>query len=622
MTTVDIDQITAEVVRGGLETIALEMRTAVMRTAYTPIVALGGDLSVSIADRDGRLVAQGKDIPAQLGAMPFSFDQMLKPWKERLGPGDVLIGNDPYLAGSNHINDVCLIMPAYVDDQHVGYVATRVHWTDIGGGSPGGYNPRVADMFAEGLRIPAVRMFLNYEPNPEVWQLILTNVRSPTEREWDVRAGFAGLLAGQRGLARLIRRHGADRLLAAMAESVAYSERRLRSRIEEIPDGDYHAVDWIEGDGWEERPMRLEVTVRVRGNSVIVDWTGTDNQAAGGVNMSLPTTSGIGVYAIRAAVDPGTPANAGMYAPVQTVAPAGTLVNPVAPAPCQIGVSETVQRAADLLMMALAHVLPDNVIAGTYASAALSVIVGPDLLAWRRRALGRDRTNAGDLAPGGMGARATKDGISGIKVHAGNTRSNSIEMVEFNGPLRVLSWKRLIDTGGAGRTRGGCAVAKRYRVLADDTHFTSLVERTTIPPFGLFGGRPGAPGRLVRNPDTAEEVVLPSKHPPLRLDTGEHFLLQPAGAGGYGPPWERPVALVVADVLDGYVSMLGALRDYGVSLRADGTVDEQATAQARTALASTPSPGADGIWDRGVWSYGELSWPPRRSDAPDPQGLR
>ncbi len=611
MTLVDIDQITAVVVRGGLETVALEMRTAVMRTAYTPIVALGGDLSVSIADREGRLVAQGKDIPAQLGAMPYSFKQMLEPWRDQIGPGDVLIGNDPYLGGSNHINDVCLIMPAYVEGTHLGYVATRVHWNDIGGGSPGGYNPRVPDMYAEGLRIPSVRMYRNYEPNPEIWQLILANVRSPTEREWDIRAGFAGCLAGQRGLQRLVRRHGAERITAAMAEAVAYSERRLRGRLQEIPDGDYHAVDWIEGDGWDERAIRLEVTVRVRGDSVVVDWTGTDPQAAGGVNMSLPTTSGIGVYAIRAAIDSSVPANAGMYAVVETVAPEGTLVNPIPPAPCQVGVSETVQRAADLLMMALAQAVPDSVIAGTYASAAMSVVVGPDLLEWRRRALGRDRTNAGDLSPGGMGARAGKDGISGIKVHAGNTKTNSIEMVEFTGPLRVISWQRLADTGGAGRQRGGCAVAKRYRVLADDTYFTSLVERTTIPPFGLFGGRPGAPGRLVQNLGGPGERVLPSKHPPIRLDRGDHFLLQPAGGGGYGAPWERRLEDVVDDVLDGYVTVDGALREYGVAMTDDGAVDVEETMRRRAELARRESRGADGIWDRGTWSYGGIEWPPR-----------
>lgn len=605
-----IDRISAEVIRSGLETIALEMRTAIMRTAYSPIVAMGGDLSVSLADRAGKLVAQGKDIPAQLGAMPYSFALMLEPWKDELGPGDVLVGNDPYLGGANHINDVCMIMPAYAGDEHLGYVATRVHWTDVGGGTPGSFNARVADMYAEGLRIPAVRLYRGYEPSPEIWSLIFANVRGAREREWDARAGFAGCLVGERGLQRLARRHGTERLADAMAEAIAYSERRLRARIETVPDGDYHAVDWLEGDGWEERPIRLEVTVRVRGRDVEVDWTGTDPQVRGGINMSLPTTSGVGVYAIRAALDPTVPANAGMFAPVTTTTVPSSLVDPSPPAPSQTGVSETAQRAADLLMMALSQAVPANVMAGTYASAAMSVIEGPDLAEWRRLALGRARTTVMELAPGGLGARATKDGVSGIKVHTGNTRTQPVEIVEFVAPVRMTRWARVPDSGGPGRQRGGCSVEKEFRMLADGIHFTSVCERTTVVPFGLLGGRPGGPGRLARNPGDAAEQVMPSKHPPLRMDEGERFLLRPAGAGGYGPPWERPIAAVVDDVLDGYVTIEGALRDYGVAIGEGGAVDEAATAMARARLSAERSPSAEAVWDRGSWEYHGQAWPP------------
>jgi N-methylhydantoinase B len=608
MTIEPIDHITAEVIRSGLETVALEMRTAVMRTAYSPIVAMGGDLSVSIADSKRRLVAQGKDIPAQLGAMPYSLALMLEPWLDQLGPGDVVVGNDPYLSGSNHINDVCMIIPVYADGAHLGYAATRVHWTDIGGGTPGSFNTRVTDMYGEGLRIPPVRLYRDYEPVPEIWELIMANVRGAGEREWDARAGFAGCLAGERGLQRLARRHGVERLAAAMSEAISYSERRLRARIAEMPDGDYSAVDWVEGDGWEEMPIRLEATVRIRGADVEIDWTGTDSQVRGGVNLSLPTTSGIGVYAIRAVLDPTVPANAGMFAPVRTVAPEGTVVNPNPPAPSQTGVSETGQRAADLLMMALAQAVPERVIAGTYASAAMTIINGPDLAGWRRRALRRDRATLMELAPGGMGARATKDGISGIKVHTGNTRTQPVEIVEFSAPVRMVYWRRVPDTGGPGRQRGGCAAEKEFRTLAAGVNFTSVVERTAILPFGLLGGRPGAPGRLVRNPGPGEDV-LPAKHPPLQLNEGERFLLRPAGSGGFGAPWERPVQLVLDDVLDGYVTAAGALRDYGVAILAGGVVDEAATARARRLLSTRVVLSAEKLWDRGTWSYGGLSWP-------------
>ncbi len=290
-------------------------------------------------------------------------------------------------------------------------------------------------------------------------------------------------------------------------------------------------IDWLEGDGWEERPIRLEVTVRVRGADVEVDWEGTAPQVRGGINMSLPTTSGVGVYAIRAALDPAVPANAGMFAPVRTIAPSSSVVNPSPPAPSQTGVSETAQRAADLLMMALSQAVPGQVVAGTYASAAMTVIEGPDLADWRRRALGRERTTVMELSPGGSGARATKDGVSGIKVHTGNTRTQPVEIVEFVAPVRMLSWRRVPDSGGPGRQRGGCSVEKVFRTLAPGVHFTSVVERTTVLPFGLLGGRPGGPGRLARDPGGPAEQVMPSKHPPVRTRGGRALPPPPRRSG-------------------------------------------------------------------------------------------
>src|ERR1700722_9463581 len=196
-----VDQVTYQVVHGGLRALAQEMKVSVMRTAYSPIVASGGDMSAGLADREGRVVAQGQDIPAQLGALPSSFDAMLRDWKGRLEPGDVLIGNDPYLCGSNHINDVCLVMGAFDEGgELLGYVCTRTHWADIGGSTPGSFNAQVADMYAEGLRIPTLLAYREYEPVLDIWEMIFSNVRGRREREWDLRAGFAGCITGERSL--------------------------------------------------------------------------------------------------------------------------------------------------------------------------------------------------------------------------------------------------------------------------------------------------------------------------------------------------------------------------------------------------------------------------------------
>lgn len=601
-----VDPITFEVISGGLRALAQEMKVSVMRTAYSPIVASGGDMSAGIADAEGRVVAQGQDIPAQLGALPGSLDAMLTPWLGRLEPGDVLIGNDPYLCGSNHVNDVCLVMPMYVDDELLAYSCTRTHWMDIGGGTPGSFNPQVADMYAEGLRIPTVLAYRGYEPVEPIWEIIFANVRGRTEREWDLRAGFAGCATAERGLRRIVGRYGADVVREVMRTAVADSERRMRARLAAIPDGHFHAVDWLEGDGWEDRPVRLEVTVEIQGDGISMDWSGSDPQVRGGLNLPMSSTVGVGIYALKAALGQGIAPNAGLWAPLTVTAPEGSIVNPVPPAPTQASPAETIQRAADLLMMCLAEAVPDDVVAGTHASASVMMIEGRDPIAWRRELLGRDRAVFMDNGPGGMGGRRAGDGPSGIKVHTGNARVPSIEAAEFAMPIRAVRWERVTDTGGAGRHRGGCGVAKEWEILDDRVNVTLMSERAHVPAFGLLGGEPGHCARFVVNPDRPDEVVLPAKTPPRPLNRGDHYLFQSAGGGGYGDPFQRDPRLVADDVVEGYISRDAAGRLYGVVVDDELQVDEAATADRRAGR--RPDDSDARVVNRGVWTYGDVAF--------------
>ncbi len=596
------DAITYEVVYGGLRALAQEMKISVMRTAYSPIVASGGDMSAGIADTAGRVAAQGQDIPGQLGALPGSFDAMLDGWRDRLQPGDVLIGNDPYLCGSNHVNDVTLIMPVYAEDELLAYVCTRTHWMDIGGATPGSFNAQVHDMYAEGLRIPTVLAYRDYQPIEPIWELIFANVRGRTEREWDLRAGFSGCATAERGLHRLASRYGADVVRDVMRMAIEDSERRMRARLVDVPDGVYAAVDWMEGDGWEDRPVRLEVAVKVDADTIEMDWTGSDPQVRGGLNLPFSSTFGVGIYALKAALGQGIAHNAGLWAPLTVIAPEGTVVNPRPPAPNQASAAETIQRCADLLMMALSKVVPDDVMAGTFASATVLMVEGRDPIPWRRELLGRERTVFMDNSPGGMGGRRSGDGVSGIKVHTGNARVPSIEAAEFALPLRCIRWERVRDTGGAGQHRGGCGTAREWEVLDDGVNFTLMSERTQIPAFGLLGGNAGKPARFVVNADRPDEVRLPSKTPPRRLNLGDRYLLQSAGGGGYGNAFEREPQRVADDVLDGYVSAREALDSYGVVVDDSGVIDLDATAARR---AGRPPENGPAI-DRGSWTYGDI----------------
>ena len=600
---------TYQVVHGGLRALAQEMKVAVMRTAYSPIVASGGDMSAGLADVDGRVAAQGRDIPAQLGALPSSLDAMLAKWKGRLEPGDVLIGNDPYLCGSNHINDVCLVMPAFTEGgELLGYGCTRTHWMDIGGATPGSFNARVADMYAEGLRIPTLLAYRNYQPVEDIWELIFANVRGRSEREWDLRAGYAGCATAERGLQRIAQRYGVEVVREVMAEAIADSERRVRARIAEVPNGRYEAVDWFEGDGWADVPIRIQVAVEIDGSDIHVDWTGTDPQVRGGVNLPMASTKGVCIYALKAALAPEVVPNAGLWAPLTVSAPVGCLVNPEPPAPNMTSAAETIQRCADLLMMALAGAVPDDVLAGTFASAGVLIVEATDPLEWRREVLRRNRTVYMDNSPGGMGGRRSGDGVSGIKVHTGNARVPSIETAEFSLPLRAVRWERVTDTAGAGRERGGCGIAREWEVLDDNVNFTLMTERAHVPAFGLFGGRPGTCGEFVINRGGPGEQVLPSKTPPLTLGRGDRYLMQSAGGGGFGPPWEREARLVVEDVLDGYVSREAARTDYGVVIDEGDALDEAETQELRRAMSSAASTGGGPTpVDRGSWTFGGIS---------------
>jgi N-methylhydantoinase B len=456
------------------------------------------------------------------------------------------------------------------------------------------------------LRIPTLLAYRNYQPVEEVWELIFANVRGRTEREWDLRAGYAGCATAERGLRRIAKRYGVETVREVMSRAIQDTQARIEARIEAAPDGRYTAYDWFEGDGWSDRPIRLEVAVEINGSGVHMDWTGTERQVKGGVNLPFSSTFGVGIYALKSVFGADLIPNAGLWRPLTVSAPLGTLVNPLPPAPTQASAAETIQRCADLLMMALASAVPEDVMAGTFASASVLMLEARDALDWRRDILGRERTVFMDNSPGGMGARRAGDGVSGIKVHTGNARVASVEIAEFSVPIRGIRWQRVPDTGGAGRERGGCAVAREWEMLDDDVQATLMTERGKVPPFGLFGGRAGATGSYRINPGERDEKVLPSKTPPVQLRKGDRYLMQCAGGGGRGPAWERPVAAVIDDVLDGYVTIEGAARDYGVVLAADGTIDEVATQSRRADLAAAapvPSP------DRGEISYRDLPRP-------------
>ncbi|MFC3074323.1 hydantoinase B/oxoprolinase family protein [Shinella pollutisoli] len=578
-----LDRITYEVLRSALYATAREMKVAMMRTAASPIIHAGGDVSAAIFDAEMRLVAQGNDIPTMLGSAVISTrESVLAVGRDNLRPGDVIISNDVYLGGGNHQPDIQLTRPVFLDGEIIAFVMTRGHWTDIGGKSPGSFTPDTWDIFGEGVRIPPVFIYRNDEPVADIMSMIVHNTRNPDACTLDILAQYAGTFCGDRRLQQLARKYGAAALGETMAEALLYSERRMRAQIEAIPDGVYTGSDYIEPVGDAELiPIKVKITVE--GDSICFDYTGTAPQVRGGVNCPLSVTCNSTWFAVKAITDLSIPINQGCYEPVKIIAPEGSLVNCVYPASVVSGNTETSPRIIDLLLRTLSSALPDRVIAQSNCAACCGIFSGDDPDLDRRKAMRRTYVSTIDVHAGGMGARPDKDGVSAIRVLVGNAGAQPVELIEHNSPLTIEEWTLVPDTGGAGRWRGGCAARRTYRVGFEQATCTVIAERGRVAPKGLFSGLAGATFNSSIERRNGETKTLRAKSEQEIIARGDRVRIQPAGGGGYGDPLERPAQDVWSDVLDGYVSAESAERDYGVIVSA-GRLDPGATEALRHQL--------------------------------------
>jgi N-methylhydantoinase B len=575
-----MDKITYEIIRSSLYAIAREMKIAMMRTAASPIIHSGGDASAAIFDANMQLVAQGNDIPTMLGSAVISTRASVEAiGRERLRPGDVILSNDVYLGGGNHQPDVQFTRPVFLEGEIIAFAMTRGHWSDIGGQSPGSFNPKTWDIFAEGIRIPPVLLYRDDEPVEDLLNIIVQNTREPAMRLLDIKAQYAGTFVGDQRIRALAQKYGQANLAAAMAQSLGHSEQLMRAAITKIPDGVYEAEDFVEPVGDAELvPIKVKVTVA--GDRMVFDYTGTGQQVRGGVNCPLAVTCNSTWFTVKAITDVTIPINEGCYRPVEIIAPEGSILNCTYPASVVSGNTETSPRVIDLLLKALAGAVPQRVIGQSHCAACSGIFAGEDPNEARARSLRRSYVTMIDVHAGGLGARPDKDGVNAIRVHVGNTGAQPVELIERQYPLTIEEWTIVPDSGGAGTWRGGCAARRSYRIHYEEATCTVIAERGRVAPHGVFGGRPGALFQC--RIDRADGAVdhLPAKGEQAVLAAGDRVAIQPAGSGGYGDPLKRPAERVLDDVLDGYVSAASAEADYGVVIR-DGALDMAATRRLR-----------------------------------------
>jgi N-methylhydantoinase B len=558
MADVTINPITLEVIHNGLLTSTKEMDFVIARTARSVLWQESGDYSTAILSRTGDMVAQGPSgIPVHLGTMPQSVQHALaKIGVDTLEPGDVIWNNDPY-SGSNHVPDVLVIKPIFYEGAVVAISAVRGHWLDIGGSTPGSYATTNRDIYGEGFRMPPTKLYRRGVLNEDLFNAILANVRLPEERRADFQAQIAGLNLGEKRVMAICEKYGRATFLNCLDEILRRSEALVRSEIRKIPNGVYSASDLLDGDEIDKKQLKVTAAVTVKDDSIEVDFAGSDLQATGGINATYAMTCSCVYYTIKSLTNPDIPANSGSYRPIKVSAPEGSLVNPVFPAPVVQGNHETGSRIVDVLYQAFAQAIPDRVIAGVTGSASAIVVGGEQIL-------GNDKHKRYLLLQpidGGRGASAESDGINAIRGGVINAKNQPIEVMESRSPVMVERWEIDSDSGGPGKYRGGCAVTVEFRIKSGSAVVTTLSDRGTTGPYGLFGGSAGRKCRLSLERDGKTSLLFSKSTVVMR--PGDLFRFEAAGGGGFGDPTERSAKSISADVEDEYVSADAAKTNYG-----------------------------------------------------------
>lgn len=579
-----IDPVTAAVIQGALESIAIEMGHKLMRMSYSSIIRESEDFGAALTDAAGRQLCECKmSTPLQSGPIPGYVRNIVATMKARgtpIRPGDVIMHNDPY-GGASHGPDVGFCVPVFLGDTLIGFSVTTAHHLDIGALTPGSCGiVDAVDTYAEGLQFKAIKVYEEGRRIDQVWQILNDNIRAPHLVVGDMEAQVKAARIGAERYLELVRKHGLDTVTAAYEDLMDYSERLMRTAIAALPDGDYTATTHIDGYLDDTDPNRRELpitaTLRVRGDELIVDLTGTARQLDDKpINMPLVGTVDCAVWLtirsilLDSAVYGQIPQNSGLTRPIQIVAPRGTMVNPIFPAPV-IARFCPGNALADTVMKALAQAVPTQVSAGI---GNLRVIAFSGLDA------GRHWVHM-EILEGSYGGRHGADGMDAVDTLYANTRNNPIEDLESHLPIRVERYELRENVVAAGRWRGGIGTVREFRMLVDGG-FSVEGDGHRFKPWGFDAGDAGhvACLQLVGADDASTDLV--SKVPYHRVKQGERLRsLGPCG-GGYGNPLDRTPDDVLDDVLDELITAETAHAEYGVVV-VNGVVDHSATRAERS----------------------------------------
>ena len=589
-----LDLITFEVLRNAFVSACYEGSTNIEQMAYHPVVGMGRDRSNGILTVDGGLVAHGHtDAAAHYGSFEDSLLNLFKHIpKEKMKPGDAYMFSDPYEVGS-HVNDTHLFKPIFSKDELVAFSCTVVHWPDMGGPLPGTFNPRATSCYAEGLRIPPIKLFKNNELNEELFTFWSYNIRGAVERRGDLAAQFGAARLLEKRIQDLCTKYGNDTVKLAFEEQFNYTERLLFRELDEIDNGEWEFDDYGDKDIMApgEPPIRVHCKLTKKGRNLTFDWSGSDPAPVGSWGGPRGTCLGANYLGFMIGFPHLFPLNRGITRNLNIVTKPGTCVHVVYPSPTTGYCSgafdkvESVTIALMSSMLAKTHpwrVYPGSVSLTNLCTGGYNPRTRKDFVQYT-------------FSVGGENARTFRDGKDLIFMRFANAKTIPQELEERWFPILYTRYEAVPDWCGHGKFRGGFPLVREIDVLSDGT-MTIHGDREIYTPYGIAGGTNGGGGKLILNPGTDKEQNVGMYGTGIELKKGDHLWFSQSGGGGIGDPRERDPELVLKDVMDGWLSVGAAKKFYGVVIKVgdeealEYEVNEKATEELRKELKKTPLP--------------------------------
>jgi len=594
------DPVLLTLVQNRLNYICKNMGRTMMKTARSPLLNQAHDFSCFVTDRQGQVLSQADGVPIHTGGGGLAVRAILAAFWDDVHDGDVFVLNDPYVAGGNHLPDVLIARPVFLDERLIAFCCNRAHQSDIGGGAPGSFFAEATEIFQEGLRIPPLRLAEQDNLKNDIWQLLLLNSRTPKLMDGDLRAMLGSTRIGKEYIATLAREIGPDTCETYLAGILDLGEQRMRAEIERLPDGIYLGEDRTDNDCFEQRDYYVRVAITVRGSDLLVDFMGTDAQMKGFKNSCLANTTSAVYVALSTFLSPDLPGNEGVFRAVKINAPEGTIVNPRSPAPTAMSTLCVASEIIHAVWKALNQADPERSCAGwgkvIYPISSGRLADGSPYVMYH-------------WSPGvGAGAVKGRDGFNanGGIINLGALQIPDVEGYEHSYPVHIVRAEFRMDGGGPGLYRGGTGIDYVVEIEGSSVLAVRAEGLWTASGFGIAGGLDGLGGTMTLEPSAGQPV----RKYEVRLIGPTRLSIQSAGGGGWGDPKLRDIELVRGDVRDGVVSEVAANQAYGVVTKDGGrTIDLEQTVLLRPDPGPGPSPQSR-IASRSYHSLAKREGPP------------